>query len=161
MASYESSSSSSVMKNKEVISIKKLLEDIASDMCNICAINGLEINVDIPDGADKVFALSNDCKLLFENIIDNACKFTKKGRISVTSKLNGSFVEVDIIDTGIGITPDNIDQVFEKFHKRHPTVAGMGLGLSICKEIVARNSGNIEIFSEGKDKGTKVRGFPA
>lgn len=156
MASFEASESVSITENKEVIPLKGLLEGIASGMYHFCTEKGLEIDVDIPDGADKVLALPNDCKLLFENIMDNACKFTKKGRVAVTSRLNGSFVDVDITDTGCGIDSNNIDKVFEKFYKRHPTVEGMGLGLSICKEIVTRNSGSIKIYSEGRDKGTKV-----
>ncbi|MFH1878194.1 MAG: HAMP domain-containing sensor histidine kinase [Candidatus Omnitrophota bacterium] len=59
-------------------------------------------------------------------------------------------------DTGCGIDIKNKDKLFEKFYQRHVTVEGVGIGLTICREVVKRHRGTIEILSRGIGKGAKV-----
>lgn len=141
----------------ESISLKELFKELIQEVTGPITGKDLELIIDIPEEADKVFALTTDCKLLFENILENAYKFTDKGRVSVTSRVNGNFIDITVSDTGCGISSSHVDQVFDKFYKRNPAGSGIGLGLSICKEIVGRNEGSIEIVSEGEGKGTAAR----
>jgi signal transduction histidine kinase len=61
---------------------------------------------------------------------------------------------ISLSDTGVGISPENLENMFKPFHSSKP--GGTGLGLSICKEIVSAHSGNIQIESH-LEKGTTVR----
>jgi two-component system sensor histidine kinase GlrK len=85
---------------------------------------------------------------VIENLLGNALKFTpEKGRIAMEASLNGElgFVRVSICDTGIGIPPESLDQIFERFTRAHAGkgTAGTGLGLSIAKHIVTDHGGKI------------------
>ncbi|MDD5634813.1 MAG: PAS domain-containing sensor histidine kinase, partial [Candidatus Omnitrophica bacterium] len=142
---------------KQALSLCKILEDSKGVVEGAIKDKGLNLSFDIPPEADKIMGREQELKLLFSNLIDNAIKFTDKGGIYVSSQAQDGMIEIIVKDTGSGILPKDIGKVFEKFYKRHPAVVGIGLGLSICKEIVARLGGRIEIFSEGEGKGTTVK----
>ena len=80
----------------EIISLNDLFEELTKGATALIKGKDLELIIDIPEEADKVLALTTDCKLLFENILENACKFTDKGRISVTSRGNGNFIDITV-----------------------------------------------------------------
>lgn len=97
---------------------------------------------------------------VFMNIIGNSIKFTDvKGTISVRMKREKEKVIVEIEDTGIGLTEEERERVFERFYKadssRTVSKGGSGLGLSIVKKIIDIHRGTIDIESE-KDVGTKI-----
>ncbi len=102
-------------------------------------------------------------KQVFFNIIGNAIKFTKTGSVTVRSEVvpqkdTKALFKVKITDTGIGIAPENLDGIFEKFSQvSNPDAEiqqkGTGLGLSIVKLIIDQYKGNIHVESE-KGKGT-------
>ena len=92
------------------------------------------------------------------NLLSNAVKFTpKKGRVQVRLERVNSHVEVIVSDTGIGIRPDFLPYVFERFRQADagPTrkSGGLGLGLAIVRHIVEMHGGTVEAFSEGEGKG--------
>jgi PAS domain S-box-containing protein len=93
------------------------------------------------------------------NLLTNAIKFTPKGgRVHVTVERVNSHVEIAVADTGIGIAPEYLDQVFERFSqvdgsttRRH---GGLGLGLSIVKHLVELHGGSVRARSQGPGQGT-------
>ena len=98
------------------------------------------------------------------NLLGNSAKFTEKGNIFLrlsTSKANkqGSFLTLEVEDTGIGIPPDKLEHIFERFYRVDPSYhgryRGTGLGLSIVKELVDRLGGQIEVKSE-VNQGTTI-----
>ncbi len=90
---------------------------------------------------------------LLDNIIGNAIKYTASGeapQIHISGKqLNSSWIKVEIRDHGIGIARDQQDRVFDDFYRanREGAYAGNGLGLAICKRIVERHGGTIDVES--------------
>ena len=79
------------------------------------------------------------------NLLTNACKHTTEGEIRLTSSLtqNPGFVTYAIEDTGSGIPPEQADTIFERFTKLNDFVQGMGLGLSICRDIAQRMNARV------------------
>ena len=80
-------------------------------------------------------------------------KYTgERGRISLDIDVTDSYVEVVVKDTGVGITPEELPHVFDRFWRadsvRSPSMGGAGLGLSIARWIVERHHGSIEVHSE-------------
>lgn len=86
------------------------------------------------------------------NLLSNAIKFTDRGSVTCTIRNLGGWVEVRVIDTGIGLRPEDMPQVFEKFKQIGDTLTdrpkGTGLGLPICREIVEAHDGKIWVESE-------------
>lgn len=83
------------------------------------------------------------------NIIDNAIKYTEQGSITVTAESYELFCRISIADTGIGIPEEEIAQIFTRFH-RSPDVhdeEGIGIGLYLSREIIAREGGYIKVDS--------------
>ncbi|MFA4828484.1 MAG: hybrid sensor histidine kinase/response regulator [Thermodesulfovibrionales bacterium] len=102
------------------------------------------------------FANSDQLRRVFTNIINNSIDaMPNGGDIRVTSKLKNNHISIEISDTGIGISRDNLKKVFEPFFSLKKG-KGMGLGLAIVKNIIeSQYGGAVEIESE-RHKGTKV-----
>lgn len=92
---------------------------------------------------------------VFINLIDNAIKFTDRGKVEINLSRKEKYLIVEVIDTGIGISKEDLSKIFDKFYvgKRIPNT-GTGLGLSIVKDIIELHNGKIEVESE-VNKGTK------
>jgi PAS domain S-box-containing protein len=116
----------------------------------------LNVQIDISEKADSVAMGSHDLRILIGNLLDNAIKFTEKGSIAIKGRVRGTHVELRVEDTGKGISAAQAEQVFEKFFQAHPSVEGVGLGLSICKDIVELYGGTIALTSQGMGKGAVV-----
>ena len=93
-------------------------------------------------------------KQVFINIIDNAFKFTHENE-KIEFLYDEEGIYINIIDTGCGISKEELPRVKEKFYKGKNSKSQNGIGLSICDEIIALHEGNLEIYSE-LGKGTKV-----
>ena len=88
-------------------------------------------------------------KVLFLNLLDNACKFSGDHSAWVTIDFNDKYIIVHVKDQGMGIPADEQGRVFEPFFRgsNGQTVRGHGLGLSICKKIVELHEGRLSLFS--------------
>lgn len=96
---------------------------------------------------------------LITNLLDNAIKFTNpRGTIQVDLNESQSQVELTISDTGIGIAPDHLPYIFDRFYRADESRVGMstGLGLSICQWIVHAHNGTLSAMSE-LNRGTTLR----
>jgi two-component system OmpR family sensor kinase len=91
---------------------------------------------------------------VFSNLIDNAIKYTPAGgSVKIEGKQAGSFVEINVKDTGIGIAPDDQERIFERFYqadksRRGGTGRGVGLGLAIARQIVQAEGGTLTAHSQ-------------
>lgn len=109
---------------------------------------GLQRNEDLIILGDKI-----RLRQLFLNLVDNAIKYTpERGVITLASRGQNGFARVEVRDTGIGISPDDQRNIFNRFYRadraRSREVAGSGLGLSISKWIAELHGGRIEVASE-------------
>lgn len=121
---------------------------------------------DVPEGIefkekcpDTPICLYSDKERLYqalENILKNAIKFTSAGFIEIGYEYtNAQDVRLYVQDTGIGISPEDQEAIFERFKKLDDFVQGTGLGLSICQAIVKQLNGRILLQSE-KNKGCRI-----
>jgi signal transduction histidine kinase/ActR/RegA family two-component response regulator len=96
------------------------------------------------------------------NLLSNAVKFTSRGgKVQVRLERVDSHVEVAVSDTGIGISPEFLPHVFERFRQADAGIArergGLGLGLSIARQLAEMHGGTIEAFSAGVGQGSTFR----
>jgi signal transduction histidine kinase len=98
---------------------------------------------------------------IFNNLITNAINYsTDSGQVEVTAQCLGEYMEIKVADTGVGIPPEELPKIFDKFYRvKHPKtrqVLGTGLGLAIVKGIVEAHHGTIDVESV-PDRGTTFR----
>jgi len=114
---------------------------------------GVDLVADIPETSTLIHADPDKIQQVLTNLLGNAAKFTRKGAVTVSLKDSIDTVTISVQDTGSGIPEDELDSIFEKFHKSHTgdtithTERGTGLGLAICKEIVTHYGGSIWVES--------------
>ena len=114
-----------------------------------------------PDNDEHDLAIignENLLKLIFINLIDNACKFSEGGVVKASLGFFPEHVLITIKDTGIGIDSDDLQHIFEPFYraKNAANLKGHGIGLSLIQKIVKLHKGDIQIESR-KGEGTTVR----
>jgi signal transduction histidine kinase len=108
------------------------------------------LDLAVDEGLPELWSDPTRLTQMFDNLISNAVKFTPpNGTIWVRLGSTGDVVHVEVEDTGMGIPPEEIDRLFERFFRTSTVgeVAGTGLGLSIVKSIVEVHDGTISVSS--------------
>ena len=124
------------------------LSKIESGIVEFTYGQGVELRFDSPDEALSIHSDKNRIFQVFSNLIGNAFKFTTEGSVSYGYKQEGERVVFYVKDTGLGIEPEKLGRVFQRFAKLNNFAQGTGLGLSICKTIIERLGGEIAVSSE-------------
>ena len=120
-----------------------------------CKPSQIEINKNFSSKLPKI--ADYGLKIVFNNIIKNAVEaMNDEGKLSVSTKLEGDFIELSFLDTGPGIPAQVCEKIFDPFFTTKSMGEGSGLGLAISREIVERYQGRISVESE-KDKGTNFK----
>jgi PAS domain S-box-containing protein len=138
------------------VDLERVVGDILKDESIIAQHKPIEFAVEMGDGAREVAVDERDLRTLLSNLVGNAVKFTNEGRIAVSSEIDGSMVRITVVDTGMGVTPEIKERLFERFFQGSAAYPGVGLGLAMCREIVGRYGGRIAIDSPGLGGGTTV-----
>ncbi|MDY7004594.1 MAG: ATP-binding protein [Cyanobacteriota bacterium] len=162
------------------VDIGKLLHETIDSFRKDIEQKSLLLKLNIPEEVIIVNADKEKLKQVFENTIGNAIKFTEKGSINIyiiqednnyivpesTNNLSDNYgskerrVLVKIEDTGIGISPEEQDKLFQPFVMVDGTktrkFGGNGLGLAISRGLMEMMNGSIHLYSEGVDRGTTV-----
>jgi len=113
----------------------------------------IALDFELPPKLPVLQADRDKIALVLHNLVGNALKYTlEKGRVTVTAAVEKGQLSVGVSDTGIGIDPDEIERVFEKFYRsKDPQanrVKGSGLGLAISREVARLHGGDITVTSE-------------
>jgi PAS domain S-box-containing protein len=138
------------------VSLRSAIADVLAKFGDFIKAKKLKVEVDVPDDANGVKADERELGLLIRNVVDNAIKYTDAGEISIQARLKGNFVVMKVKDTGCGVAAKDIGKLQDKFFRVNAAVPGIGLGLSICSDVAKRMDGRIDIFSEGRGKGTTI-----
>jgi len=121
--------------------------------------------IDIAENSDEnvrlttIYGDRNRLTQVFSNLLTNAVKFTPQdGLIEVSLESEGEHVYVSVKDNGIGIKPEFLPAVFERFRQDRSTPAqngGLGLGLAIVRQLVEMHGGTVSVRSDGSGKGSE------
>ncbi len=148
--------------NKEDVDLEEMIKDIFSMFYPKLKEKGISFLVQIDKSARLIKADRFRLEQALINIIDNAVKYTEKGRITVRAFCKKEEVEIEISDTGPGIPEEHISRIFERFYvvdrSRSRKIGGTGLGLSIAKHIIELHKGRI-IVDSIPQKGTTFHIF--
>ena len=123
---------------------------------------GLKLVFEIPAGCPPVRGDFGKVKQVLINLVGNSLKFTPKGSITVRAvpQEQAGHMQIEVVDTGIGIPPDRQKLIFEKFTQADGTTTrrygGTGLGLAITRSLVELMGGVVDVASDGPGKGTRM-----
>ncbi len=138
--------------NLSEASVADIYDTISDDMKLRAGAQNRLLTINLPSDLPTIAADRASMGEVFGNLIDNAIKYSNEGGlVNVTAKVNGDFVDISIIDHGIGMPESVVSQLFQKFYRSHrsrETVAGSGIGLYISKAIVESHGGKISVRSE-------------
>jgi len=136
-----------------LVNLNDLIEDSADFFTELTGNRGIELDYDFPHKQVNLFIDSDRINQVLFNLIDNAIKFTEeKGKIKVEVKVFETKVRIGVVDTGIGIAKSSMAELFNKFTQVSESDSakrkGIGLGLSLAKELVERHGGEIWVESK-------------
>ena len=145
-----------------IIKLQPLIEKCTVLFSEAAKIKSIKLTNEVSD-TELVFAEVNQIELIIRNLIHNALKFTSEGgSIRITANRSTDFVEVCVVDTGMGMSNEQVSHLFQQTetHTTRGTQGerGTGLGLLLCKEMVNNNGGKISVTSE-VGKGTTFHVF--
>lgn len=137
---------------RSVFSVRGALDYGLSLVRERAAAHGIALSLEIEDGVDTLDSDELRFKQVLLNLLSNAVKFTPDGgRIAVVAKRQDDSIAVTVADNGIGIPPEDRERIFESFQQgRRGTQReeGTGLGLTLCRRIVALLGGSMWLQSE-------------
>ena len=135
----------------EPLDIAAATADLAATFRSAIERAGLRLVVDCPPLPEPVWVDREMWEKVVLNLLSNAFKFTFEGEIAVRLRTDAEHVVVEVADTGIGIGPDDLSHVFERFHRvrgaRARTHEGTGIGLTLVRQLVELHGGTIRVTS--------------
>jgi signal transduction histidine kinase len=146
-----------VILSPQALDLREVAEDVIADIQRRSQEENkpMALSLDAPRSLPPVYGDSERVRQILDNLLDNAYHYTpENGTIKVhLHSLNGTEVQVDVIDNGVGIAEPDQERVFERFYRgEHPFVLatpGTGLGLPIVKQLVEMHNGRIWMKSKG------------
>jgi two-component system phosphate regulon sensor histidine kinase PhoR len=148
-----------LIHDHEVCDATSTLKKIINDSLEQFRLPPSTYKIEIGSSSEIVID-KNAMKIVFNNLIDNAIKYSvKEVQLNVKIGSNSNKVIIEFIDNGIGLLPKEQKKIFNKFyriyHQDIPSVKGTGLGLYWVKEIIKSHGGKITVYSEGTGKGAR------
>ncbi|MBZ0184311.1 MAG: PAS domain-containing sensor histidine kinase [Melioribacteraceae bacterium] len=145
------------MNESEINLNKDIIENILIEKSKTASKKKIDIKTNFNDEL-IINADENSVYQIFENIIDNAVKYTDNGEIQINTRIENSIKTVEVIDTGIGISNEYLEKLFQPFTQEEQGYCrkfeGNGLGLALVKKYCEMNNAEIKVVSK-KGLGTK------
>jgi signal transduction histidine kinase len=151
--------SDNIELHPENFPIINLIEEIVQGLKPIADKKNVKLATFVPDNVSTVYGDPDRLKQVLFNLIDNAIKYSNDGgTIEISVKSDNNKIMFEVTDHGVGIKPDHINDIFNKFSKHSAGYKGTGLGLYIAKSFIEAHKGNLSVSSE-YGKGAKFTFF--
>ena len=138
------------------ISLVKLVVETFETLQASATAKGIKLSSSLPNDLPSAYADPYRVRQILVNLIENGNKHTQeRGKITVRVQVSNEdphFLQVDVVDTGCGISPEKIERIFKPLYQIENTTKaarkGLGLGLYICKDLISRQGGRIWVESQ-------------
>lgn len=134
--------------NFESFSVRELFQEIYYEHNTLASSKNLNFKIKFPETDIMIYSDKMKIYEIAKNIIHNAIKYTEKGFVLCEINIENGFLYFDVYDSGIGISENNLNYIFESFGQINKQSSGAGLGLSITKKLVEILKGKIEVESK-------------
>ncbi len=136
---------------RQRVDLAPVLYELADEVALLAAEAKLGLEVDVPAHLPEVYADVDQLRLAVRNLLDNAIRHTPDGgRVLLRATAEDGWVEVVVQDTGVGIAPEHLPKVFDRFYRVPTRVRGpegSGLGLALVREVVEAHGGAVDVRS--------------
>jgi signal transduction histidine kinase len=134
-----------------VVEVESVVRDIFAAVQPTASAKGLVLSAEIPPATARVHADPMAFRQVLSNLVENAVRYTREGNVTLRTRLGARGVWVDVLDTGVGIAPEHLPRIFERFYRvdagRSREQGGTGLGLAIVRHMVEAHGGRVESAS--------------
>ena len=141
------------------IDIAGLVSDVFTTVQPAAATKGLALVADVAPDASRVVADPTAFRQIVTNLVENAIRYTPAGSVTLSTRASDAGTWVEVRDTGIGIAPEHLPRIFERFYRvdagRSREQGGTGLGLAIVRHLADAHGGRVEATS-AVGKGTTI-----
>ncbi len=135
----------------EPVDLGELIDEVVDTARILIKKNDNQLDVIVDDGGQAVMMDVSKLRQIITNLLSNAAKFTKAGRVTIDAKRNDTGLFVSVNDTGVGMTPEQQAYIFEEFRQADMSTTreygGTGLGLSITRSLCALMGGTVTVDS--------------
>ncbi|MES2562924.1 MAG: PAS domain S-box protein [Pseudomonadota bacterium] len=144
---------------RQVVNLSGIVRDATAATAADATCKHYRVELDLASEPLLVEADSSRLYQLFMNLLSNACKYTDPGgQVSVTTAAMNGFAQVTVKDTGRGIDPHAVNDIFAMFVQRSPVIervgGGLGIGLALSRKIAELHGGTLSAASEGLGRGS-------
>lgn len=152
--------SGALVLDREPTDLGRLAGDVTARLQRIALQAGVRLRVDVAGGLPLIDVDQVRIAEVVSNLVVNAIGATPTGGVvDVGVGVEGSVVRVEVRDTGVGIPPDDVARVFERFHKGSGS-SGTGLGLTISRDLVVAHGGTLSIVATSPEGTTMLVDLP-
>ncbi len=142
--------------HREPTDLGTLLPDVAAGYRGQADAAGIQLIVSVAEAVPVMDVDPARIREVVSNLLANALRHTPSGgSVDLAARVAGGVVEVTVRDTGSGMTPEELDHIFDRFY-RSPDSPGSGLGLPIARDLVEAHGGTLTATSE-PGRGTTLR----
>ncbi len=144
-----------------LVGARRVIEDAVNSLMPAASAKAITVNLELADGLN-VLGDRDRLQQVVWNLVSNAFKFTPKGgSVQIAAKEADGDIVIEVSDTGIGIAPDFLPFVFDRFRQADSSMSrrhnGLGLGMAIVRHLVELHGGTVTVESEGEGKGATFR----
>jgi signal transduction histidine kinase len=143
-----------LVQEMKQVSLSQVVKSSMVDLRQLAKQKKLKLKVELPKGLPKIRGSAPRLQQVITNLVNNAINFTPEGSVTITVKEGDKEIRVEVLDTGIGVPPEDLPRMFEDFFRAsNVATKGTGLGLSIAKRIVEAHGGRIWVESPCPETG--------
>lgn len=150
-----SSEAGQLRLSQEAVDLSEVLRMVAKTGRRLATEKGLDWHESLPETGPWVWGDRTRLCQVALNLVHNAVKFTTRGEVRLELKADSEAVTVEVHDTGLGIPPAEQALIFDEFGRSERSIqhgyGGLGLGLAVCRRLVALHGGTIGVRSTGKE----------
>ena len=144
-----------IVQEMKEVSLRQAIKNSLESQRSLAKDKGVKLKVEIPDGLPKIKGSASRLQQVITNLVNNAINYTPEGTITVRVQEQDRDLLVEVMDTGIGIPPEDMPRMFEDFFRAsNVEVKGTGLGLSNARRIVEAHGGRIWVESPHSETNT-------
>lgn len=160
LLSYSASQFHRVTLEVNPVQIRRVIDRVSDDLS--LALRAKELKLEIATDNVTLAADFEKLRIMLDNLMSNAIKFSPPGgAISVSARVSGPYLEIDVADQGPGIPHADRAHIFDPFYQGaqavHALVKGTGIGLSVVKEYAQAHGGSVEVVDRGERPGALLR----